>query len=119
MQVARADYLPTVSVSATTGYLAFPAGGFLQFFSIATSPVAEVTGSLVVLTSLILAPDQAMRVAPFPAEKYGVWGEKQLYGRTYLGILRTTVVIDAFGSASGCAAVVSAIAVSPWIAGVL
>jgi peroxiredoxin Q/BCP len=31
------------------------------------------------------------------AERYGVWGEKQLYGRTYMGILRTTFVIDARG----------------------
>ena len=31
------------------------------------------------------------------AEAYGVWGEKLLYGRTYLGILRTTFVIDARG----------------------
>ena len=30
VQVARADLLPTVTVSATFGYLAFPTGGFLQ-----------------------------------------------------------------------------------------
>ena len=30
VQVARADYLPTVSISATSGYLAFPTGGFFQ-----------------------------------------------------------------------------------------
>ena len=29
--------------------------------------------------------------------KYGVWKEKSLYGRTFLGIVRTTVVIDANG----------------------
>jgi len=28
---------------------------------------------------------------------YGVWGEKSLYGRTFLGIVRTTVLIDASG----------------------
>ena len=28
---------------------------------------------------------------------YGVWGEKSLYGRTFLGILRTTVLVDANG----------------------
>jgi peroxiredoxin Q/BCP len=28
---------------------------------------------------------------------YGVWGEKSLYGRTFLGIIRTTVLIDANG----------------------
>jgi len=30
-------------------------------------------------------------------EKYGVWGEKQLYGRKYLGLHRTTFVIDEKG----------------------
>ncbi|CAM5765213.1 hypothetical protein LMIY3S_01408 [Labrys miyagiensis] len=28
---------------------------------------------------------------------YGVWGEKSMYGRTYLGIERTTMLIDAKG----------------------
>jgi peroxiredoxin Q/BCP len=28
-------------------------------------------------------------------EAYGVWGEKSMYGRTFLGISRTTVLIDA------------------------
>ena len=27
-------------------------------------------------------------------DKYGVWGEKQLYGRTYMGLHRTTFIID-------------------------
>ena len=31
------------------------------------------------------------------AERYGVWAEKQLYGRRYLGIVRTTFLIDARG----------------------
>ena len=30
-------------------------------------------------------------------EKYGVWGEKQLYGRKYMGLHRTTFVIDEKG----------------------
>lgn len=30
-------------------------------------------------------------------EKYGAWGEKSLYGKKSLGILRTTVVIDESG----------------------
>lgn len=30
-------------------------------------------------------------------DKYGVWGEKQLYGRKYMGLLRTTFVIDEKG----------------------
>lgn len=31
------------------------------------------------------------------AERYGVWGEKSMYGRKYMGVLRTTFVIDAGG----------------------
>jgi peroxiredoxin Q/BCP len=30
-------------------------------------------------------------------EAYGVWGEKSMYGRTFLGITRTTVLIGANG----------------------
>jgi peroxiredoxin Q/BCP len=30
-------------------------------------------------------------------EKYGVWGPKQLYGKKYMGVLRTTFVIDEKG----------------------
>lgn len=31
------------------------------------------------------------------AQKYGVWGEKSLYGRKYMGIIRTTFIIDEKG----------------------
>ncbi|HET8635120.1 MAG TPA: thioredoxin-dependent thiol peroxidase [Gemmatimonadales bacterium] len=31
------------------------------------------------------------------AEAYGVWGEKSMYGRKYMGILRTTFIIDERG----------------------
>jgi peroxiredoxin Q/BCP len=31
------------------------------------------------------------------AEKYGVWQEKSRYGRTYMGIVRTTYLIDGAG----------------------
>jgi peroxiredoxin Q/BCP len=30
-------------------------------------------------------------------EKYGVWGEKQMYGKTYLGTSRTSFLIDPSG----------------------
>ena len=30
-------------------------------------------------------------------DKYGVWGEKQLYGRKYMGLHRTTFLIDEKG----------------------
>jgi peroxiredoxin Q/BCP len=31
------------------------------------------------------------------AEKYGVWGEKMLYGRKYMGVMRTTFIIGRDG----------------------
>jgi len=40
---------------------------------------------------LLADPDHAV------AEKYGVWKEKSMYGRKYMGIERTTFVIDAAG----------------------
>ena len=30
-------------------------------------------------------------------EAFGVWGEKSMYGRKYMGVLRTTFIIDAEG----------------------
>ncbi len=34
---------------------------------------------------------------PKVCAKYGVWGEKSMYGRTYMGVLRTTYVIGPTG----------------------
>ncbi|GMQ78417.1 MAG: thioredoxin-dependent thiol peroxidase [Anaerolineae bacterium] len=31
------------------------------------------------------------------AEKYGVWGEKKMYGRSYMGIIRSHFIIDEEG----------------------
>lgn len=42
---------------------------------------------------LILASD----VAGATCESYGVWAEKSMYGRTYMGIERTTFLIDGAG----------------------
>lgn len=41
--------------------------------------------------SLLSDPDHNV------AEAYGVWGEKSMYGRTYMGIIRSHFVIDAEG----------------------
>ena len=35
------------------------------------------------------------------AEKYGVWAEKSMYGRKYMGIVRSAFVIDAKGKIAG------------------
>jgi peroxiredoxin Q/BCP len=41
--------------------------------------------------TLLADPDHAV------AETYGVWGQKSRYGRTYMGIIRSTFVIGADG----------------------
>jgi peroxiredoxin Q/BCP len=41
--------------------------------------------------TLLADPEHAI------AEKYGVWRKKSMYGRTYMGIARTTFVIDKDG----------------------
>jgi peroxiredoxin Q/BCP len=35
------------------------------------------------------------------AEKYGVWGEKKNYGKTYMGIIRSAFVLDEKGKLAG------------------
>ena len=42
---------------------------------------------------IVLASDEAGRTC----EDYGVWVEKSMYGKTYMGIERTTFLIDAEG----------------------
>jgi len=42
--------------------------------------------------TLLADPDHAV------AEEYGVWGEKSYMGKTYMGISRSTFVIDANGT---------------------
>lgn len=41
---------------------------------------------------LLIDPEQTI------AQKYGVWQEKSMYGKTYLGIVRTTYLIDGAGN---------------------
>jgi peroxiredoxin Q/BCP len=43
--------------------------------------------------SIVLASDEAGTTS----EDYGVWLEKSMYGKTYMGIERTTVLIDGTG----------------------
>lgn len=42
---------------------------------------------------IILASDAEGDVC----ERYGVWGEKRMYGKTFMGIERTTILIDGAG----------------------
>ena len=41
--------------------------------------------------TLLADPDHSI------AESYGVWGEKMMFGRKYMGVLRSTFVIDGEG----------------------
>jgi peroxiredoxin Q/BCP len=41
--------------------------------------------------TLLADPDHSI------AESYGVWGEKMMFGKKYMGVLRTTFVIDGEG----------------------
>ena len=54
-----------------------------------TSALFYAGGSLTF--PLLADPDHAV------SEKYGVWQEKARYGRKYMGIVRTTYLIDAEG----------------------
>ena len=38
----------------------------------------------------VLIADPALTII----EKYGVWGEKSMYGKKYMGLIRTTFLID-------------------------
>jgi peroxiredoxin Q/BCP len=44
--------------------------------------------------SVILASDEAGTTC----EDYGVWGEKSMYGKTYMGITRATFLVDGTGT---------------------
>jgi peroxiredoxin Q/BCP len=35
------------------------------------------------------------------AEAYGVWGEKKMYGKTFMGIVRSAFLVDAKGKIAG------------------
>ena len=41
--------------------------------------------------TLLADPDHAV------AEAYGAWGEKSMYGKKYMGVLRNTYIVDAEG----------------------
>ena len=53
------------------------------------------------------------------AEKYGVWAEKSMYGRKYMGIVRSAFVIDAQGKITGAFYKVSPKATVASVEGVL
>jgi peroxiredoxin Q/BCP len=58
----------------------------------AVSSHAKFKGDYGLPFTLLADPDHAV------AEAYGVWAQKSRYGRTYMGIVRSTFVIGAHGN---------------------
>ncbi len=74
----------------------------------------DVAGEIGDTVVIGISPDQPEKLARFDdkhelgftllsdpehaiAEKYGVWGEKKLYGKVYMGIIRSSFLIDEAG----------------------
>jgi thioredoxin-dependent peroxiredoxin len=57
----------------------------------AVRDVAKFDGKFDLEFPLLADEDHAV------SETYGVWGEKTRYGRTYMGVIRTTFIIDGAG----------------------
>lgn len=74
----------------------------------------DVAGDIEGATIIGISPDEPDRQAKFDdkhelgypllsdpdhavADAYGVWGEKKMYGRAYMGIIRSAFLIDADG----------------------
>lgn len=53
------------------------------------------------------------------AKSYGVWGEKKLYGRSYMGIIRSSFLIDAEGKIAAFKKPIRPAEQSEWIKEIL
>lgn len=53
--------------------------------------IAKFDGKYDLGFTLLADPDHKV------AEKYGAWGEKSMYGKKYLGVLRSTFIVDPKG----------------------
>jgi thioredoxin-dependent peroxiredoxin len=53
--------------------------------------IAKFAGKFDLEFSLLADPDHAV------AEKWGAWGEKSMYGKKYMGVLRNTYIVDPKG----------------------
>jgi peroxiredoxin Q/BCP len=53
--------------------------------------IAKFAGKYDLGFTLLADPDHAI------AERYGAWGEKSMYGKKYLGVLRSTFIVDPDG----------------------
>ncbi|POY38337.1 thioredoxin-dependent thiol peroxidase [Solitalea longa] len=90
------DSTPTCTVEACNfrdNYAALSAKGFTVIGVSADSEKShsKFAGKHNLPYTLIADPDKKM------IEDYGVWAEKMMFGKKYMGILRTTFVIDGNG----------------------
>lgn len=53
--------------------------------------IAKFAGKYDLGFTLLADPDHAV------AERYGAWGEKSMYGKKYMGVLRSTFIVGADG----------------------
>jgi thioredoxin-dependent peroxiredoxin len=53
--------------------------------------IAKFAGKFDLEFTLLADPDHKV------AEKYGAWGEKSMYGKKYMGVLRNTYIVDGKG----------------------
>jgi len=53
--------------------------------------IAKFAGKYDLGFTLLADPDHEV------AEEYGAWGEKSMYGKKYLGVLRSTFIVDSDG----------------------
>jgi thioredoxin-dependent peroxiredoxin len=53
--------------------------------------IAKFAGKYDLGFTLLADPDHEV------AEQYGAWGEKSMYGKKYMGVLRSTFIVDAEG----------------------
>jgi thioredoxin-dependent peroxiredoxin len=54
-------------------------------------PIAKFAGKFDLEFTLLADPDHAV------AEKWGAWGEKSMYGKKYMGVLRNSYIVDPKG----------------------
>jgi thioredoxin-dependent peroxiredoxin len=90
------DNTPTCTIQACNlrdNYLLLQQHG-LQVLGVSPDPVAshKKFETRYQLPFLLLADPEKLII-----DAYGVWGEKQLYGRKYMGLHRTTFLIDEKG----------------------
>lgn len=58
--------------------------------------IAEMAKSNALTYPLLSDPSHSGK-PPVVGTKYGVWGQKSMYGNTYMGVIRTTYLIDPKG----------------------